>query len=211
MDTKEYWKNKHGKYSLQDWITKPTLFSQFAVKYFPGTGKLLELGAGQGQDSRFFARKGFDVTSTDFSDDALVNSKSITEKADLKIKFKNVDLSETLPFESESFDVVYSHLSLHYFSNQRTQKLFLEISKILKRGGIFATLVNTKDDPEVSNSKEIENGLYETPSGIVKRFFTIDEMAELTKSMYLPLVLDNKGETYKDEIKTLVRFVGKKI
>jgi hypothetical protein len=50
MDVQEYWKNKHVKYALEDWINKPSIFSKFAIKYFPVGANILELGGGQGFD-----------------------------------------------------------------------------------------------------------------------------------------------------------------
>ena len=67
----QYWEAKHKKYQDCDWINEPTLFVKSAIKYFPKTGKILDLGAGQGQDSRFLATQGYTVVSTDVSDYAL--------------------------------------------------------------------------------------------------------------------------------------------
>ena len=59
------WKDLHQKfYKDADWIDKPNLFAQEAIKYFPKYARILELGAGQGQDSRFFAEHGYEVVSS---------------------------------------------------------------------------------------------------------------------------------------------------
>jgi len=210
MDTKKYWKEKHQKYSQQEWINNHTIFAKFAIKYFPKTGKLLELGAGQGQDSRFFAKNNYQVLSTDFSREALDISKKKTADEKLRVDYKVVDLAKKLPFSKNSFDIVYSHLAVHYFDNIRTIELFNEIANILKPGGVLALLLNTSDDPEVQNSKLSENGLYETPSGLVKRFYSTSDINKLTSDKFETIILDNNGETYKDEIKTLIRYIGKK-
>lgn len=59
-----------------------------------------------------------------------------------------LDVSKPLPFEENTFDVIYAHLSLHYFSKEQTNAILSEIQRVIKRGGIFATLLNTKMDPE---------------------------------------------------------------
>jgi len=120
-----------------------------------------------------------------------------------------VDLSRPLPFGPGSFDIVFSHLSLHYFPLVRTRELFEEIFTLLKPGGIFATLANTVDDPEIKRSEPIEPDYYLTPSGIPKRFFSIDSMGKFT-SGFETLLLDAHGQTHKDQINTLIRFVGRK-
>ncbi len=210
MEPKDYWKIKHAKYATEDWINKPSIFAQFAVSYFPAGSKILELGAGQGQDSRFFTRHGYKVWCTDFSDDALQTAalKAATEK--LQIEFKNVDLSQPLPFADSEFDIVYSNMALHYFDAQTTEKLFKDICRIIKSGGILACLLNTMDDPEVKISRKIEKGLYETPAGLVKRYFDTDFLHQVTDEYFETIIADNCGETYKDQIKTLIRYIGRK-
>lgn len=144
------------------------------------------------------------VVACDFSQFALDQAKFR-----MNAEFKLVDMNKPLEFQRESFDVVYSHLALHYFNHKRTQDLFDEIYDILKPGGIFATLTNTIDDPEVSESTLIEEGLYMTPVGIQKMFFSIDTLAKFV-SKFETILLDNRGETHKDPIKTLIRYVGQK-
>lgn len=209
MDPQNYWQKQHQKYSLFDWITKPTIFAQQVISLFPKKGKLIDLGAGQGQDSRYFAQSSFQVTSTDFTQEALDISKNQSENLD--IDFKNVDLTQPLPFADNSFDIVYSHLALHYFNQTITQQLFNEIHRILKTGGVFATLVNTHHDPEVLESTPIEPEFWLSPVGIEKRFFSIDSLKRMVKNQYQIIILDEHGETYKDTIKNLIRFIGKKI
>ena len=209
---KEYWKIAHEKYSQKDWIKKPTIFAQSVIGYFPTKGKILELGAGQGPDSRFFSKQGFEVTSTDLSECALGISRQNAEKENLEIKFLELDMEKDLPFEDNSFDVVYAHLSLHYFTDKRTREIFQEIRRVLKPGGIIAALFNTVDDKETKdqNFKIIEEDYYESPEGLRKRFFTVDYVKKITEGFFAVIIADAKGESYKDDIKTLIRFVGRK-
>jgi len=210
MDSKAYWANKHLRYSKEDWIDRPSIFSQFAIKFFPETGRILDLGAGQGQDTRLFAEKGFLVVSTDFSIKALEIAKSKTNPK-LDILYEIVDLQEDLPYEDNSFDVVYSHMAIHYFDDLTTQKIINEILRVLKTGGILALLLNSKTDPEINCSKLISEDLYETPSGLIKRFFDQDSLSGFIGNKFEAIILDTNGETYKDETKSLIRFVGKKL
>lgn len=210
MDNQDYWHKKHQKYSTQDWIRTPTIFATQILKYLPKSGSLLELGCGQGQDSIYFAQHDLQVTATDFSDFALFEAKQTTPPGlKDKITYQVVDIANKLPFPQASFDIVYSHLAVHYFDKTRTQQLFDEIYTTLKPGGIFAILVNTLDDPEIGESQLVETDLYITPSGLQKRFFSVDSVQEFT-AKFETLLLDNHGETHKDTIKTLIRYVGKK-
>lgn len=209
MDSNEYWQKQHRKYSTFDWIIKPSIFAQQIINLLPKNGKLIDLGAGQGQDSRYFAENNFQVTSTDFTQDALDISKSRSDS--LKIDYKNVDLAGSLPFDDSSFDIVYSHLALHYFDGKTTKNIFDEIYRILKKDGIFAAFVNTINDPEVAESEKIEEEYFLSPVGIKKRFFSVKYFRQLVGDKYQIEILDENGETYKDSIKNLIRFVGKKL
>lgn len=209
---KSYWTKAHEKYSAHGLGVKTTKFAEETLGYLPDSGTLLDLGAGQGQDSRFFARNGFEVTSTDFTQHPLELSERLAEEENLNINFLEVNVAKNLPFENAEFDVVYSHMALHYFDKETTKKMFLEINRVLKRDGVFATLLNTVEDPEIEREdfEEIEKDFYKIPAGIYKRYFSVDSLRELTLDYFEPIVLDAEGKMYKDEIETLIRFVGKK-
>ena len=68
MDTQAYWKKKLGKYSEEGWSDKPSRFLTEVEGYFPAGWKVLDLGAGLGQDSRHLAKEGFKVTWLDISE-----------------------------------------------------------------------------------------------------------------------------------------------
>lgn len=207
-----YWERVHEIYAKQDFITKPTIFAEDILPHLPHSGTILELGAGQGQDSRFFAKRGFAVTSTDLAPRPLAISQQLAKEADLKITFQEVDIATTLPFPDQTFTVVYSHLALHYFDTKTTAYSFSEINRVLKAGGMVVALLNTITDPEIAhhNFQEIEKDYYKIPDGIYKRFFSIQSLKDFTSPFFDPIVLDEDGRTYKDENETLIRFIGKK-
>ena len=207
--TSVYWNKAHvEKYSKSDWAFKPSIFAKEAIEYFPKSGKLLEIGTGQGGDADFFQSLGYEVVATDYADVAIDNARKRVKN----VVFKNVDTAQGLPFADEYFDVVYAHLSLHYFNAVTTKKVFTDIHRILKLGGICATITNTMDDPEKEeyNYEKLEDGYYQDPKGIKKRYFSVQSLASFTDDLFESLLLDNLGRAYKDDVETLVRFVGKK-
>ena len=158
MNKKEqWWDTKHDRYASEDWISKPTIFARWVIAYLPKNGRLLDVAAGHGQDSVYFARQGFSVIATDFSEKAIQYiNKNITPDIKGKITTQKVDLSKKLPFEDNMFDIVYGHLAVHYFTNKITDKVFKELKRILKPGGIIALLVNSTKDPEYETGRKIE-------------------------------------------------------
>jgi len=203
MNEKKIWSKIHDSYSAQDWIHKPSLFAQSVSQYFPRTGSLLEIGGGLGQDSKYFKELGYDVLLTDISEEAISKSAMV--------KTQVVDVSKPLPFDDESFDIVYAHLSLHYFDKETTNKVFTEIRRVLKKGGVLAALFNSHSDPEYGTGEKIEEDYFNINS-LPKRFFDVKSVLEFGERFTVVLV-DDKGESYKDNvkgIKNLIRFVGKK-
>lgn len=204
------WQDLHKDYKERDWIHKPSLFAETSITYFPAKGTILELGAGLGQDSQFFAGYGYKVTSTDLEETALEKRVStLPEDLKQRITVKNLDLREELPFADASFDVVYAHLSLHYFDRETTKRLFGEIYRVLKPGGVLAFLANSVHDPEYNTGKKLENDYFQIDKAS-KRYFSVDTARHFTKQFDAKL-LDDQGETYKDRAKgvhNLVRYIG---
>ncbi len=206
------WKELHSNYQVQNWVDKPTIFAESAIQYFPKSGKILELGAGHGQDTFFFANQGYDVLSTDIETSSLLFN--LAKKSDAlkgKINVLQLDLRNPLPFDDQSLDIVYAHLSLHYFDKESTWFIINEIRRVLKSGGIFAFLANSTSDPEYSEGVRLEDDFF-LINKITKRYFSIDSTKEFTQDFQVSL-LDNLGKTFKDEAKgvsNLIRFIGKK-
>ena len=207
------WSNLHTHYSKQDWINKPSIFAEFAMKYFPETGRVLDLGAGQGQDSKYFAENGYEVMCTDISAEALdlAKEKISESEAKTKVTFVQLDLNESIPYPNESFDVVYAHLAIQFFSDVRTKEIAAEIYKILKPGGVVALLCNSTSDPEYDQGEQIEADYFQI-GDMKKRYYTPETLGRYF-SEFEQIICDAEGETYKDAAKgvhNLIRFVGKK-
>lgn len=212
MTSQDVWSDLHKHYQTQDWIDKPSLFATEIIEMLPQQGKILELGCGLGQDSQFFAKYGHEVTATDIEQTLLdIDERKEPPDVRARVSFKQMDLREKFPFQDETFDIVYAHLSLHYFHKTATQDIFSEIERVLKPHGMLAFLVNSTSDPEYKTGTEIEPDYFYIDNAM-KRYFTVDSAAEFAKN-FDPKILDNKGETYKDAKKGvhhLIRFVGKK-
>lgn len=204
------WSDLHNNYKTKDWIDKPSIFAETAINYFPAKGRILDLGAGLGQDSFYFAEKGYHVTSTDLKEDALKERlATFPEEIKQRITIQKTDLREELPFDDASFGVVYAHLSLHYFDYETTVRLIGEIQRVLKPGGVFAFFTNSIHDPEYNTGKKLEDDYFQIDK-TKKRYFSVESARAFTRYFDINL-LDNLGETYKDRaigVHNLIRFIG---
>lgn len=82
---------------------------------------LLDIGCGQGPDSIYFAKKGFDVTSIDISEIGLLHLNENAKKIQVKDKIKTIELDiqkiDELP--NESFTVVFSRMSIQMIPDEK--------------------------------------------------------------------------------------------
>lgn len=136
-----YWKKHLDDYKgekldfLSDiWLEKyADIFNKVSV------GNALDLGCGLGQYTQYLMDKGYDVTSSDISIEVLDRLKSNIPNANIK----QLDMSKPLPFEDNSFDLVFANLSIHYFDKDTTVSLLKEIKRIIKNKGYFVGSVNS--------------------------------------------------------------------
>ena len=71
-------------------------------------------------------------------------------------------MSKPLPFEADTFDVVFAILSIHYFDEKTTIALSGEIQRVLKPGGLLIGSVNSSVAYEIvrDKAKELEKNYY---------------------------------------------------
>jgi ubiquinone/menaquinone biosynthesis C-methylase UbiE len=179
----EYW-NESGRN-----ISENQTESSFAVekeKLFPRNSKICDLGGGSGADSIYFISKGHEVTLVDAADVSLKRAEVSADKLKLSNKLTTVqaDLSHT-NLSLGKFDIVYSHLALHYFDQPTTVKLLMQAKNLLTPGGYFYAVVKSPaDDKEfkflLNVSKEISPGLFKD-EGILKSRYTIKQWQEMLK------------------------------
>jgi SAM-dependent methyltransferase len=75
------------------------------------TKKVLELGAGHGRDTTFFASNGMEVDALDYSEVAIDILNRVAKEKRLPIKSQTLDVKRApLPFPDAYFDAVYSNM-----------------------------------------------------------------------------------------------------
>ncbi len=97
-------------------------------------GKCLEAGCGRGNMSLYFAANGYECSLLDISANVIDIAKENFSNLNLKGTFYQGD-AQSLPFEENTFDVVFSIGLLEHFSDP--EKVISEQLRILKKGGVF--------------------------------------------------------------------------
>jgi ubiquinone/menaquinone biosynthesis C-methylase UbiE len=168
-DQLTHWNNAHAEAWLHEHSLKQTGFAEEVNAYIKPATNVLELGCGEGNDSYYFASNGHPIVATDFSDVVVAKNQERWHRKDLT--FAVQDISAPLQFEDNSFDVVYARLSLHYFNDETTQKVFKEISRVLRVGGLLCFMCKEVNDPIYGEGTRIEQDMFER-DGHVRHFFS---------------------------------------
>ena len=103
---------------------------------------VLEIGLGMGADGTRWAQHAASYTGLDLTPEAVQATSRHLEVLGLQGNVVQGN-SEDMPFEEDSFDIVYSHGVLHH--TEGTENAFREVRRVLKPGGQFICMLYTKD------------------------------------------------------------------
>jgi SAM-dependent methyltransferase len=117
-------RNRYEAYA--PWMRKFVNFSAYGGK------RLLEVGVGLGTDLVQFAKAGADVSGIDITQRHLALAARNFEVRGLQANLQYASAA-AIPFENDSFDVVYSFGVLHCTDN--TVRCLTECHRVLKPGG----------------------------------------------------------------------------
>lgn len=98
------------------------------------TKRTLEVGAGSGRLSRLLALRGYLTYCLDYSIEALTYARTHYEREGTQGVYV-LGRAEYLPFNDNSFDVVFSTGLLEHFEDP--MPIILEMVRVLKNGGVF--------------------------------------------------------------------------
>ena len=114
------------RYELEPYIL------EFADFKNSGAKRVLEIGVGLGADHQEFAEAGAELFGCDLTERAIQHTSKRLKLFGLHSMLRQVD-AEALPYEDESFDLVYSWGVLHHSPD--TPKAVDEAYRVLKPGG----------------------------------------------------------------------------
>ena len=110
---------------------------------------LLDLGCGNGKNTFWFAKNGFNSYGIDFSKSAITFAKN-------KIKDTHflISLGQELPFQNKLFDVVIDAGLIHVNPPIEQKRILAEITRVIKPNGLFFTrlFMESKEHPKVMGS-----------------------------------------------------------
>ena len=144
--------------------------------------KVVELGAGLGRDTIYFAKNLINVEALDYSPSAIkiINKKILEHKLSNLVSTQVFDVRKKLPFEDNSVEACFSHmLYCMALTTIEIECLNKEICRILKPGGINIYTARHTEDGDYKNGTYIGEDLYEN-DGFIVHFFSEEKVRKIT-------------------------------
>ena len=155
---------------------------------------IIELGAGLGRDSIFFAKNKISVNSLDYSKTGInIINKKILDNNLQNITAKVFDIRKKLPFKDNSIDACFSHM-LYCMALTSAELSYLnnEILRILKPNGFNIYTVRNEYDGDYKNGIPRGEDMFEI-DGFIVHFFTKEKVYSLMDG-FKNILLENFEE-----------------
>ena len=178
----EYWETNYTNKPKMFGLT-PSFAAEEALKVFEknNISNIVELGAGLGRDTIFFAKNNIKVEALDYSKTAVMSIKKKIKELNLSkfVSAKVFDVRKKLPFKNNSIQGIFSHmLYCMAFKNLEVQNLNNEILRVLEKGGINVYTVRNFEDGDYKNGVHIEDESYQN-DGFIINFFSKKKIKDL--------------------------------
>jgi SAM-dependent methyltransferase len=190
MTFNQIWEKTHkaqewGKYPSEDLV-------RWVFKHFGGdrdshkTKHILDLGCGQGNNTWFLAREGFNVFAVDGSGSAIrkTSKRLVDEACTLRVVVVPYDFT-SLPNKSESFDAVIDVVSSCHNSIHHLPDIYREVHRVLKPGGRFFMMCPTSESSQ-EPFKDYGAVSFIDKTDLQLLLQSWFDIVELTKSSYQP-------------------------
>lgn len=197
INSVNFWNNIHTNYD-RDTIIVDNWLDEFSSIIDSATSPILDLGCGGGNDTLYLIKKNKKVYAVDQSENAI---KNIIKNFPEIVEARTMNMLDGIDYPDNMFSIVIADLSLHYFSDEETKRILLEIKRILTAEGYLLIRVNTMNDVNhgAGEGKEIEHHFYRTEDGMYKRFFDEEDIRRIFSEFKIFFCEEQKMLRYRSE------------
>tara|TARA_B000000460_G_C21517880_1_gene394347 strand:- start:1082 stop:1717 length:636 start_codon:yes stop_codon:yes gene_type:complete len=170
-DLTRHWDEYYKKDNVPSF---PSPFAEYVSSKLSSKQNILEIGCGNGRDSKFFSSKYHNVTGLDRSHAAIQLCKKLY--SDELIEFFLGTITDLEKINKKKYDLIYSRFVVHAMSlNEEIETLKLSY-KLLNKGGQFFVECRSINDP-LSQKGEIVSHT-ERVDGHYRRFIVLEEFEQ---------------------------------
>lgn len=152
------------------WGIQPSAMCLKVLEYMPPVRplKLLDIGCGEGKDSVFFARCGYNVSAFDISDAGIDKLNRLAERAHVYVHAFKANLWDYRL--EEEYDILFSSGVLHYIKPELRDEIMSNYKSHVSKNGFvyFHTFVKK---PFIQPPPEKESHSYPWQSGKLFTYF----------------------------------------
>ena len=208
-DQKKLWNRAHSEEQIYHYSKNPTDFALKVIALTHPNSNILELGCGVGNDSITFANAGHEILATDLSEIAVRQNKERFGEVS-NLHFELLDMNQPFQLEAKTFDVVYARLSLHYFQDTITKRIFDDIHSVLKPGGLLCFMCKSTNDVLYGKGEIIEVDMFEN-EGHVRHFFSKVYAKECLGDKFKIVELEEKTELLYGKTSSFIEVIAKNL
>lgn len=209
-EQKDMWNRKHAEGQHDFFSQEPSELAEKAVSFLGSSpAVVMDIGCGNGRDTRLYASKGYRVFANDLSEVAITKCQEANEYD--TATFEVIDIRNGLPYADNSFDLVSSMLALHYFTDEMTHEVFQDIHRVLKQGGLLAFSCKSRDEKRTASATEVESNIYVDAGGHVLHTFSQEYVRNILSDQFEIISLEEKEAFYTNRVSTEVRCIARKI
>ena len=208
-DDSAYW---NAYYKKQAAPIHPSSFAEYISKYLDVGKKLVDLGCGNGRDTKYFGNYNLSVIGVDSAKDVIDSLKETNEYDN--VVYVNDDFTLSKILFQQNFDYCYSRFTMHAINKKQQDALISNVYTSLCKGGYFFVEARTVNDSIYGLGMKVENEenayIYEDH---YRRFIDINEFSKQLKDMGFEIVeaMESKDfSKYGDSNPTLMRVIARK-
>jgi ubiquinone/menaquinone biosynthesis C-methylase UbiE len=187
-------------FAVYDRLNQSPLYRRLVLRHVellePARGDvILDAGAGTGNVTQVLAVPGARVTGIDFCAPALERCREKIPDAE----FRQADLTQPLPFETDSFDKIACSVVLHFLDPARQQFALSELFRVLRPGGLLAVSVFATRFNAMRVYVETIREIFRTESFANAILLTVRSLIDAARILYyqLRIKLDERAGEYQ--------------
>ena len=202
----QYWTEYYKKKVT---VNNPSPFAECCMSKFSSGNRLLEIGCGNGRDSRYFSENGINVVALDKSEGAIEICKQ-GDHADT-LTYVCCETSDLQKYYSGKYNYIYSRFSLHAMTEAEELNALQSAFDFLENDGDFCIECRSINDPHASIGEVLSTT--ERIDGHYRRFVDRRILEEKLKSVGFTIAesIESQGfAVFKDEDPVVIRIIAKK-